>query len=171
MIAQEILYAENQRFKQWWLWLLLLGVHGLFLSGVYQQIIRNIPFGDKPMSNTGLILTECLLILITLVILNIKLDTQIKNDGIYFRFFPFQFSFIYVSWELLDKCFVRKYSPIKEFGGWGLRYSFWGNGKAYNISGNQGLQLELTNKKKILIGTQNPEEITAVLVKIKQLKS
>lgn len=171
MIAQEILYEENQRFKQWWLWLLLLVMHGLFLSGVYQQIIRKIPFGDKPMSNTGLILTECLLLLVTLVILNIKLDTQIKNDGIYFRLFPFQFSFIYVSWELLDKCYVRKYSPIKEFGGWGLRYSFGGNGKAYNISGNQGLQLELTNKKKILIGTQNPEEITAVLVKIKQLKS
>ena len=171
MIAQEILYSETQRFKQWWLWLLLIGIHFIFLFGIYHQILKNIPFGDKPMSNAGLLLTELLLLIVTLVIISIRLETQLKIDGIYFRIFPIQFSFTYISWELLDKCYLRKYSPIKDFGGWGLRYSFWGNGKAYSISGNQGLQLELTNKKKILIGTQKPDEIKVILTKMKQLKT
>jgi hypothetical protein len=35
---------------------------------------------------------------------------------------------------------------------------------AYNVSGNRGLQLELTNGKKILLGTQRPEEIAQALI-------
>ena len=31
---KEVLFTERQRFKQWWLWLILLGVNGLFLFGV-----------------------------------------------------------------------------------------------------------------------------------------
>jgi hypothetical protein len=57
---------------------------------------------------------------------------------------------------------VRKYSPIKEYGGWGFRYGFK-NGKAYNISGNMGLQLILKNGDRILIGTQKPEELETYL--------
>ena len=52
---KEILYTERQRFKQWWLWLILLGVNGLFLFGVFKQVIGGQQFGDKPMSNTGLL--------------------------------------------------------------------------------------------------------------------
>jgi TATA-box binding protein (TBP) (component of TFIID and TFIIIB) len=51
-----------------------------------------------------------------------------------------------------------------------LRYSV-NHGKAYNVSGNQGVQLFFTNGKKLLIGTQKPEEITAILKQINQLKN
>lgn len=55
-----ILYSERQRFKQWWLWLILLGVNGLFLFGVFKQVIGGQPFGDKPMSDAGLLIaTGC----------------------------------------------------------------------------------------------------------------
>ena len=36
---------------------------------------------------------------------------------------------------------------------------FKGKGVAYNVSGNKGLQIVLKSCKKILIGTQKPEEI------------
>jgi TATA-box binding protein (TBP) (component of TFIID and TFIIIB) len=65
---------------------------------------------------------------------------------------------------------VREYAPLSEYGGWGLRYSV-NHGKAYNVSGNQGVQLFFTNGKKLLIGTQKPEEITAILKQINQLKN
>jgi hypothetical protein len=41
---------------------------------------------------------------------------------------------------------------------------------AYNISGDKGLQLEFTDNKKLLIGTNKPEELNEVLSKIGQLK-
>lgn len=54
---------------------------------------------------------------------------------------------------------MRLYRPIKEFGGWGMRTAFNGkNGKAYNVSGNVGIQLELKNGSKTLLGTQKGKE-------------
>jgi hypothetical protein len=42
------------------------------------------------------------------------------------------------------------------YGGWGIKRGI--GGLAYNVSGNQGLQLVLTDGRKILIGTQKPEQ-------------
>ena len=38
-----------------------------------------------------------------------------------------------------------------------------GWGKAYNVSGNRGLQLELSSGKKILIGSQRADELARIL--------
>ncbi|MBK8703741.1 MAG: hypothetical protein IPN33_08970 [Saprospiraceae bacterium] len=66
----------------------------------------------------------------------------------------------------MAKVYVRQYKPIAEFGGWGLRYSMSGKGRALNVSGNMGLQLEFKDGKKLLIGTQKPKEIELVLTNL-----
>ena len=164
------LFAERQRFTQWWLWLILLGINALFLSGVYKQVIGRQQFGDRPMSNTGLIIATALMFLLSIFFVSIRLDTIIKADGIYVRFFPFHLKYKEYKWASLTRSFVRKYAPLSEYGGWGLRMGSGGKGTAFNVSGNQGLQLEFTNKKKLLIGSKKPEELSSVLIKIGQLK-
>ena len=159
----EILFSETQRFKQWWLWILLIGSDVFTFYGVYKQIITGHTFGDKPASNTVLLISSGITVLLTILFLIIRLDTQIKKDGVYVKFFPLNLRFKQFTWIQLSKCYVRKYSPIAEYGGWGLRFGF--GGKAYNISGNQGLQLEFKNKKTLLIGTQKPEELQEVVNK------
>ncbi|WP_456313404.1 hypothetical protein [Pseudomonas shirazensis] len=91
----ENLFTERQRFKQLWLWVILLGITGLFLFGVVKQVIYGQQFGDKPMSNTGLLISTMLFSLFTLLFLLYRLDTLIKKDGIYVRFFPFHIKFKY----------------------------------------------------------------------------
>jgi hypothetical protein len=166
----EILFSERQKFKQWWLWLILFGINGLFLFGVYRQVIDGQKFGNKPMSNVALIIATALTILLTLLFINFRLDTIIKKDGIYVRFFPFHKKFKHYAWDTLTKSFVRQYSAITEYGGWGLRLGLFGKGTAFNVSGDKGLQLEFTNNKKLLIGTNKPYELTETLSKIGQLK-
>ena len=166
----EILFTERQRFKQLWLWLILLGINGLFLFGVFKQVINGQQFGDKPMSNTGLLIATGLTLLLTILFINFRLDTIIKKDGIYVRFFPLHLKFKHYSWDSLTKSFVRQYSAITEYGGWGLRLGLFGKGKAYNVSGDKGLQLEFANNKKLLIGTNKPDQLTETLNKIGQLK-
>ena len=56
---------------------------------------------------------------------------------------------------------ARTYSPIREYGGWGLR-GFGGN-RAYNMSGNRGVQLVLTTGDRILIGSQRSDELEQAL--------
>ncbi len=166
----EILFTERQKFKQWWLWVILLAVNGLFIFGIFKQVIDRQQFGDKPMSDIGLLLTAGLTILLTILFVNFRLDTQIKKEGIYIRFFPFHLSFRHYTWDKISKAFVRQYNPIGEYGGWGLRVGLFGKGKAFNVSGNKGLQLEFSDNKRLLIGTNKPDELTETLKKIGQLK-
>lgn len=165
-MESKLLFTETQKFKQLWIWLLLVGVNGIFLYAIYQQIIQGKPMGNNPMSDTGLLIGSIVTLAMTLLFMNFRLDTQIKEDGIYVRFFPFNITYKKYSWDTISKAYIRQYNPIKEYGGWGIRFSFFGKGKALNISGDIGLQLEFKNGKKLLIGTLKGDEIKGILPKL-----
>jgi len=169
-MENKILFTESQKFKQWWLWIILLSINLLLIYGFYIQIIKGQPFGDRPMSNNGQIIGAIISVLVTILFYNFKLQTIIKEDGIYYRFFTIHIAYRKLTWDKLKFSFIRKYSPIFEYGGWGLRFGIMGKGQAINVSGNQGLQLVLTNNSKILIGTNKPEELNEILAHIGQIK-
>ncbi len=54
------------------------------------------------------------------------------------------------------------YSPITEYGGWGIRWSPH-RGWAYNVGGSKGVQLGRANGKRILIGSQRADELAQVM--------
>ncbi|MDH4091745.1 MAG: DUF6141 family protein [Cyclobacteriaceae bacterium] len=166
----EILFTERQRFSQWWLWIILIGINGLFLFGVFKQLVLGQQFGSKPMSNMGLLFAWGLTLLLTILFNTFRLDTQIRKDGIYVRFFPVHLSFRHYAWDKIKKSFIRQYSPIGEYGGWGLRLGIFGSGRAFNVSGDKGLQLEFFDDRKLLIGTAKPDQLNEILTKIGQLK-
>src|SRR5687767_831519 len=150
-IEEQALFIEKQRFSQWWLWLILLGIDAMIIFGFIQQVIFGQPFGDNPASDTGLMLILGLVILLTIAFYLFCLETIIKPDGIYVRFYPFHTTYKYYSWEKISKIYIRQYSPIKEYGGWGVRLGLFGKGKAYNVSGNKGLQIVFSDNSKLLI--------------------
>ncbi len=49
------------------------------------------------------------------------------------------------------------YSPIKEFGGWGLRGM--GKKKAWTARGNQALVFTLTDERRIYVGSDQPSKL------------
>ena len=93
-----------------------------------------------------------------------NLTTEIRSDGLYVRFFPFHLSFRKVAADEIKGFGACTYSPIKDYGGWGIRYGR--KGKAYNVSGNRGVQIELSNGKHLLIGSQKPEELVETLTSL-----
>ena len=169
-MKNEILFFEKQKFKQWWIWLFLVLINALFLFAVFYQIILEKNLGNNSISNVGLVTTTCITVFTTVLFLSFRLETQVKNDGIYVRFFPFHLKFKRFPWEVLTKTYVRTYSPVLEYGGWGFRYGGMKKGSAFNVSGNKGLQLEFTDNKKLLIGTNQPEELERVLLQIQKIK-
>jgi hypothetical protein len=50
----------------------------------------------------------------------------------------------------LKKSFVKQYSPISGYGGWGLRLGLNGIGKAYNVSGEKVCNLNFLTIEKLL---------------------
>lgn len=159
----KIFFREEQPFRQWWLWVLLAGVTLVFVYGVIQQLILKIPFGDNPAPDWILLVSGLIPVSMMILFYNTKLVTEVRNDGIYYKFAPYQWKFKRIAWDEIEKAEVRKYRPIPEFGGWGFRHSTLGKGRAVNVSGNVGLQLIFKNGKKLLIGTQKEYELIKAL--------
>ncbi|MCS6775528.1 MAG: DUF6141 family protein [Chloroherpetonaceae bacterium] len=93
--------------------------------------------------------------LIWLIAEKMRLITEVRDDGLYVRLLPFGFRRI--PFEDITSATVRRYRPLLEYGGWGIRYGR--EGMAYNASGNRGVQLVLHSGQRILIGSQQPEEL------------
>ncbi|MBD8084208.1 hypothetical protein [Chryseobacterium caseinilyticum] len=153
-------FYEIQRFRQWWLWLIILFVLGF---SAYNSI-GNAEF----FSTTELIISLAIPILIFLLFFIIKLETKIDTLGIRVRLFPFHFHFKYFPWKSIEKAYIREYSPLMDYGGWGLRIVSFGRGKAYTVSGDLGLQLVFKDGKKLLIGTQKSVEIKKFIAEIQK---
>ena len=80
---------------------------------------------------------------------NIRLKTRVSEEGLHYQFFPIHLKERTIPFRDIESFKARKYSPFKEFGGWGIRFGF--EGKAYNVSGKEGLQLVLKKQKKSFI--------------------
>jgi hypothetical protein len=92
-----------------------------------------------------------------------RLVTEVRDDGLHARFYPFHLRWVRIPWETVRVAQARTYRPILEYGGWGIRYGFGKSGKAYNVFGNRGVQLELTDGKRLLIGSQQADELEAAM--------
>lgn len=170
MEGEEVLFREIQKFQQRWVWIIIITVNLFLLYAVYKQIIMGEKWGIKPMGNTGLIITTITSLSVAVLFYKARLETIIKKESIYVRFFPLLFSTKEYTWSSLSRCYLRDYSALAEFGGWGWRFSVFGRGTAYTIKGDKGLQLVLKSGRKLIIGTQKPKEMEEVLQKIGQLK-
>ncbi|MCD4745456.1 MAG: DUF6141 family protein [Bacteroidales bacterium] len=164
---KKIRFNEVQKFRQKWLWVILLIIFGIWAYGFIQQIILKIPFGNNPASDITYVLIGIIPVGFLILFIRLRLITEINKDGIYFKLSPLQFKFKKITPDEIKDYEIRKYNAIKEYGGWGIRYGFKKRGMAYNVSGNTGMQLELKNGKKILIGTQKPDELKKAIDKLK----
>lgn len=168
MEEEKILFYEKQRLTQWWLWLtvivvqlvpMFLNFRKLYLAG----------FMEKPeimLSTVGS--SVFILILSLLLIYSIKLETKITEQGVYVRLFPLGFSFKFYPFSNMTAYYVRKYHPVREYGGWG--YKGRSGNRALSIWGDRGLQMELPNGNKLLVGTRRPQEIIEILKSLQSNK-
>jgi hypothetical protein len=174
---EKIFYHEEQKLKPAIAWLIMLPVlvliNIIFGIGLYEQLSLGKPWGDEPMSDTGLIMTTVGVNLSVLVVLFLmlraKMIVDIRESGLFYRYLPFIYKERKISCEEIERFEVREYKPIREYGGWGFRQRsrrFRKAGLAYNVSGNIGLQLYLKSGKNILFGTQRKEAIEFAMKKM-----
>ncbi|MFC1733957.1 DUF6141 family protein [candidate division KSB1 bacterium] len=151
-------FNESQRFNPFWIWILLILILGIWIWGVIQQLFLGIPFGTHPTSDIVLLVIGVIPVGFLILLIITKLQTFVKKDGIYLRYFPFHMKQKRIQQSEIKRYAVTEYHPMKDYGGWGIRFALGKKkGKAYNVKGNIGMQLELNNGKNILIGTQRPD--------------
>lgn len=157
-MQEEIIFHERQHFNRWLIFLIILSSNAFPIFFCITQVGMGKSWGNNPMSDTTLIIfTASMIILLTAFFF-------LRN-----KFFP---------WDMISKAYIRKYNPVTESRGWGIKYrkfNKWFNIRGvtnfniiYTMSGNIGLQLELTDGKLVLIGTHNPDEMEDVLRKLEK---
>ncbi len=157
-----LFYQEVQQFRQPWLWVAILFVSSLSLyTGIY-PILAGSRLANDPAQDMVLFLFGLIFGLgFPLIFFTSKLITEVRYDGVYISFFSFLFSIEKIPFSALRSYAVRTYRPLREYGGWGIRYGM--KGKAFNVSGNRGVQLELIGGEKILIGSRSPETFASAI--------
>jgi len=155
------MFREIQRFRQWWVWLLVYGIASLGWYGLIQQIIFGKPFGTNPAPDWAMWLIWLLCgIGLPVFFHSLRLIVEVREDHIYIRYAPLVTRKI--PFMEIERYEARTYQPIKEYGGWGIKG--WSCKKtAYNVSGNQGVELELRDGRQVMIGSQRPQELAQAI--------
>jgi hypothetical protein len=162
-------FHEEQQFRQRWLWQLFgavsIPIVGLLGYGVYQQLVLGHPFGTNPASNRQLSgVFIAVLVLHSLVIALFwyaRLDVEVDATDVAIRFRPFHWSPRRIALHKITDARARHYSALGEYGGWGIRAGI--HGSAYNVSGDDGVQLTLADGRRILIGSRRSGELEAAI--------
>ncbi|MGE5363218.1 MAG: hypothetical protein ACM3SM_03740 [Bacteroidota bacterium] len=171
-MKNEILsFTEEQRLRQPWVKFAAIPVMSIlavfllwfaaarFLTG---RLSGSSPVADSDMIWMVLIITAIILIILYLL-LRVKLTVTVSDKNLHIRYFPLVNRSIELD-EILS-CKAVRYKPLREYGGWGIRFSIRGRGMAYTVSGNMGVDIVLKNGKRILIGSARSEELCRAIQK------
>ncbi|MBX3069247.1 MAG: PH domain-containing protein [Thermomicrobiales bacterium] len=153
-------FQERQYTRQPWI-LLLVGLIALLNWATFvQQILRGKPVGENPMSDWGVWVLALLLGLgLPALILWMHVETTVEPDRLIVAVVPFTRRVIQPA--DIARFRVRESKPIREFGGWGIRGL--GGSRAYLMSGNTGVQIDLNDGRTLYIGSSRPGELESAI--------
>jgi hypothetical protein len=142
--------------------IVLLGIPGMVVVFILGLINLNNGKGEW----TGLFIISVMIVLFILLLMLSSLYVRIEKHGIIVRFFPFHIKPKVYLWADIESLEVRKYKPLREFGGWGIKGTK--NNRAFNVSGDMGLQITFKSGKKLLVGTAQPQKLEISLLEIRE---
>jgi len=148
--------------KPSWIWPIVIFAAGLMWYGFFEQVVGGRPFGDNPGPDWVIWMSWLLAgVGLPVFIVVARVIVTVGKDEVTIRWLPLWTRRVPLS--DIELCEVRKYSPILEYGGWGIRYGGPDRGWAYTLSGNRGVFLRTVSAKNVLIGSEHPERLAAAI--------
>jgi len=144
-------FREEQRFE--WYWTAMFCVPTLIVGyGIYRQVGLS-----QPVVPGSLLWPAFAVALVVAVwFLRLKLVTEVRDDGL-FVCFVWLWPERTIPWDQIRSVGTRTYRPIRDFGGWGVRWAT--RGVVYHARGNRGVRLVLESGERVLIGSQRPDDL------------
>ncbi len=170
----QILFTEKQYIKNKVL-LVLVYISSLIPMVVMsialvQQILYKESFGNHPVSDSTLIVLWIISILFAIALIYLfrfsYMKIEISTNGFHYRYIPFHRSEKNILPKDVSSYEIVDVKPIRDYGGWGIRYNISGKGKGYIFSGNKGVRFTLRDNKKILFTTEKAESMELALNKV-----
>jgi hypothetical protein len=167
-MKDDLKFREVQHFRQLWIVILVIIITGFSWYAFVQQIIRGQQVGTHPASDSWMwVIWIVFGIILPLFFYFVKLITEITDKHLKISFWPIHRRIIAL--ESIKTFKACEYNPIIEYGGWGIRWNRK-KGMAYTVSGIYGVYIELTNGKKLLIGSQCSEKLALNIAEAKEEK-
>ena len=158
---ENVTFHEAQKVNKFWAGVVVLLCVPLPTWAFVHQIVMNESVGGRPIPDWAIWLLFIVFgVVVPLFVLSFRLEAEVGDECLVVRFLPVKIR--KVPYEDILDCQVRTYSAIWEYGGWGIK---WGRraGWSYTLSGNQGVQLELRDGKRLLIGSYRAEELARAI--------
>lgn len=114
---------------------------------------------DAPQAEFGLWVMAGVSLFVFIVLTSFSLATVATEEGV--RIKGLFFVNRLIPYADIQSAETRLYKPLLEYGGWGYRIGV--AGKAYNMQGNEGVQLVLRNGGRVLIGSQKAGELSEII--------
>jgi len=103
-----------------------------------------------------------LLVLVIALFFSIRLEWKLNANGFEYRYFPFILKTRTIPFQEIKDATVREISPLKDFGGWGLRKSKK-LGNAYTTTGKTILHIHTVSGQKINVTVTNSDKAKKIL--------
>ena len=134
-----VYFREEQKFEWYWtvVWLVPVIMIGW---GLYRQVL-----------SAGLLWSALAVTAVVALWFNrIKLITEVRSDGLWIHF-VLMWAERTIPWSEIRRVEAITYRPIKDFGGWGVRWA--ARGLVYNASGNRDAPMKLGSSERVLGGS------------------
>jgi hypothetical protein len=136
---------------------------------VYWQLGKGEPLGNEPMSDEGLIALVVVCILLWLIVLwimlAVRLNTYVDPEGIHYKYFN-KPKILIRPREIASVEIHRKKSIYEFFQPGFHRHDTFRNVTTVIISGGNHIKLTFTNKRRLLLGTQRPDEFERAIKRL-----
>ena len=148
-------FHEEQRFGRWvWAVLVIISVPVVVAAiGVA---------GRDPAALAAILVGPIVVAVITALFAVAKLVTDVDDRGVHVSFhllWPTR----HIPLEDVQRAHATEYSPLVDYGGWGVRLSW--KGWAFNTGGAEGVLVETKSGKRIMIGSRRANELEAAIAK------
>ena len=85
------------------------------------------------------------------------LDVEVRSDHLFIALGPIHLVRRRIRYSDVEAVSAVIYRPIREFGGWGVRW--WGGKTAWTIRGNRAVKVELRSGKAVYVGSRYPQRL------------
>lgn len=163
-MTRPVLFREVQRWRDvWWVIALVFGLAAIQWWVFFIQIVRGIPVGNNPGSDTLVVVIWLIFgIGFPLFFLWLRMVVEVDQGAVTIVYRPFVNRRIPL--DDIVRLELRVYRPLGEFGGWGVRG--FGAHVAYNVRGNNGVELTLVDGRRVMIGSQRTTELAEAIHRV-----
>lgn len=160
--SREVLFREEQRLADTgWIFLVYAGALAAWGSLAVRVLLGGAGKARQPLWLAWL-LALVYGVLFPVFFRGVRLTVEVDGDGVVYRYFPFHRRPHRIPFSRVISVRSVAYHPIQDFGGWGIRFGL-GRRKAYTVSGRKGVELELEDGWRVLLGSRQPDRLLSAL--------